>query len=108
MARTKRNTKGTTPSRGIVRVLAHLLVWVAIVVSYYFVFSFFFDTPAELRLRASTHRLQREYDALNDRYDSLMLVLENVAARDRNVFRVLFESDPYDFEGIAAPGNCAI
>lgn len=106
MAKQVQHTGDTTPGRkrrrrrAIVRTLVHLLVWGGIAVSYYFVFSFFFDTPAELRLRTSTYRLGREYERLNDRYDSLMMVLENVAARDRNVFQVLFESDPYDFEGI--------
>ena len=104
MARAKQNTKEVAPRRkfrrGIVRIVVQLLVWIAIVVSYYFVFSFFFDTPAELRLRSSTSRLEREYEELSEQYDSLMMVLENVAARDRNVFHVLFESEPYDFEGI--------
>ena len=31
-------------------------------------------------------------------YDSLNRVMENVIARDRNVFHILFEADPYDFE----------
>jgi murein DD-endopeptidase MepM/ murein hydrolase activator NlpD len=86
--------------RGVYRVLVHLLVWSGLAVMYYVVFSFFFDTPAEFRLRNSTSQLRREYEQLNARYDSLMTVLDNVAERDKNVFRVLFESDPYDFEGI--------
>ena len=32
-----------------------------------------------------------------ERYDTVQLVLDNVIERDRNVFRILFESDPYDF-----------
>lgn len=84
----------------MLRFVIHLLVWVGIAVIYYVVFSFFFDTPAEFRLRASTYRLEREYERINEQYDSLVLILENVAERDRNVFRVLFESDPYNFEGI--------
>lgn len=84
----------------LLTVMVHLSVWAGIAVSYYFVFSFFFDTPAELRLRTSTYTLEREYERLNEQYDSLVMVLENVVERDRNVFRVLFESNPYDFEGI--------
>jgi murein DD-endopeptidase MepM/ murein hydrolase activator NlpD len=86
--------------RGVLRGLVHLLAWVAVAVSYYVVFSLTFDTGPELRLRRSTIRLAREYEQLSEQYDSLMLVLDNVSERDRNVFRVLFESDPYDFEGI--------
>jgi murein DD-endopeptidase MepM/ murein hydrolase activator NlpD len=33
---------------------------------------------------------------MSERYDSLNNVLENVARRDENVFRKLFESNPYD------------
>ncbi len=86
--------------RGVLRGLVHLLVWGAIAVSYYVVFSVLFDTGPELRLRRSANRAEREYELLNAQYDSLMVVLQNIAERDRGVFRVLFESDPYDFDGI--------
>lgn len=86
--------------RGIVRGLIHVFVWSGIAVIYYFIFSFFFDTPAELKLRGSTRNLEHQYEILDARYDSLVMVLENVAERDKNVFQMLFESDPYDFDGI--------
>ncbi len=76
------------------------LVWIGIAVAYYFVFSFFFDTSDEFRLRTSTYTLESEYEKLNERYDSLLIVLQNVSERDRSVFRVLFESDPYDLGAI--------
>ncbi|MDR2882477.1 MAG: M23 family metallopeptidase [Alistipes sp.] len=92
--------RGDIFRRVAVRGLVHLLVWGAIAVSYYVVFSLLFDTGPELRLRRSTYRAEREFELLDARYDSLMEVLANVAERDRGVFRVLFESDPYDFDGI--------
>ncbi len=82
----------------VARVVIQLFVWTGAAVLYYFAFSIFFDTPVEYRLKHSTDRLRQEYEALTDRYDSLSLVMENVVARDRNVFRILFEADPYDFE----------
>lgn len=96
----KEMTRGRRFRRALFRGLVHLLVWGAVAVSYYLLFSAVFDTGPELRLRRSAYRAEREYEVLNARYDSLMMVLENVAERDRNVFRVLFESDPYDFGGI--------
>ena len=96
----KEMTPGRRFRRGALRGLIHLFVWGAIAVSYYIVFSVTFDTGPELRLRRSAYRAEREYELLNAQYDSLMMVLQNVAERDRNVFRVLFESDPYDFGGI--------
>lgn len=86
--------------RVVLRGVVHLFVWGAIAVSYYVVFSVTFDTGPELRLRRSAYRAEREYELLNEQYDSLVMTLQNVAERDRNVFRVLFESDPYDFGGI--------
>lgn len=96
----KELSRGTKFVRGMFRGLVHLLVWSGIAVMYYFAFAFFFDTPAEHRLKTSTSRLEQEYGLLNARYDSLMDVLANVSERDRNVFQVLFESDPYDFEDL--------
>ena len=42
--------------------------------------------------------LEREYEDLANRYDTLENVLQNVIDRDKNVFRILFESDLYDFD----------
>ncbi len=98
----KEMTRSRRFRRGVLRALVHLLVWGAVAVSYYIVFSVMFDTGPEVRLRRSADRAEREYETLNARYDSLIAVLENVAERDRNVFRVLFESDPYDFGGIGS------
>jgi murein DD-endopeptidase MepM/ murein hydrolase activator NlpD len=67
-------------------------------VLYYIGFSIFFDTPIEYQMKHETERLRSEYEALTARYDTLMLVLENLSERDRGVFRSLFESDPYDFD----------
>lgn len=35
---------------------------------------------------------------MSKRYDSLELVLENITAREKGVFRTLFETDPYDLD----------
>ena len=82
----------------IIRTTVHLFVWIGVVVLYYIGFSIFFDTPVEYEMKHSTDRLRSEYKALTQRYDSLKLVLDNLRARDRSVFRILFESDPYDFD----------
>jgi murein DD-endopeptidase MepM/ murein hydrolase activator NlpD len=97
------NSKNTPRKRrntlrhNISRLAVKLLTWVGAVVIYFIVFSLLFDTPTEYALRHSTDRLQEEYDALTARYDSLSAVVENVMERDRNIFNILFESTPYDF-----------
>lgn len=82
----------------IVRTTVGAFVWMGVAVLYYVAFSLFFDTPVEYKLRHSTDRLRTEYETLAARYDSLQTVLGNVVERDRSVFRILFESDPYDFD----------
>ncbi|MBQ2239817.1 MAG: M23 family metallopeptidase [Alistipes sp.] len=73
----------------------HFLLWVALIgVCYALVL--FIDMPAEHKLRHSTDELRTEYTNLTARYDELSEVMDNVIARDENVFRKLFESNPYD------------
>lgn len=83
--------------RRLGRFFLHFLGWTGIAVLYYIAFSFFFDTPAEYALKMSTQKLDQQYNQLSQRYDSLEMVMENIVARDRNVFQMLFESEPYDF-----------
>jgi murein DD-endopeptidase MepM/ murein hydrolase activator NlpD len=81
--------------RKLTRMLIYLFGWIGLAVIYYFVFSFFFDTPVEYGMKQSIRHLEEEYDRLSSRYDSLQLVLGNVADRDRNLFRTLYDADPY-------------
>ena len=81
------------------RIMPHVikfLVWVAAIIAWWVIISLSIDMPLEYRLRHSTDDLRAEYDKMSVRYDSLDLVLENVIRRDENVFRKLFESNPYD------------
>lgn len=82
----------------IIRGTVRFFVWTGVAVMYYFGFSLFFDTPVEYTLKHSTDALRNEYSVLLQRYDSLTLVLDNLSERDRNVFRILFESNPYESE----------
>lgn len=84
--------------RNIERFIVQLFTWVGVAIICYFVFSIFFDTPIEYRMKHSTDMLGKEYEALSQRYDSLESVLQNLVERDRSIFRTLFESDPYDFD----------
>ena len=84
--------------QNIIRATIHFFVWAGVAVLYYIGFSVFFDTPVEYELNHSTDRLRPEYPALVQPYDTLTTVMRNLSERDRNVFRILFESDPYDFD----------
>lgn len=100
MAKERNNIKTSgngSIGHNISRLLTKLLTWLGVAILYYIVFSMLFDTPAEYALRHSTDKLRQEYDELEARYDTLSMVLDNVIERDRNIFRILFESEPYDF-----------
>lgn len=84
--------------RNVIRALIHVFTWMGVAVLYYIGFSIFFDTPIEYELKHSSDKARSEYAQLSQRYDSLTMVLDNLVARDKNVFNILFESDPYDFD----------
>ncbi len=81
-------------SRRAIRILA----WLGAAIVYYVVFSLLFDTPAEYELRHSTDRMESEYNTLLAEYDSLSMVVENVVERDKNIFAIMFDSEPYNFD----------
>jgi murein DD-endopeptidase MepM/ murein hydrolase activator NlpD len=66
------------------------------IIAWYVVFALVVDMPAEYALRHSVDDLRREYERLELRYEKLSAVLDNVVERDKNVFRKLFQADPYD------------
>lgn len=74
------------------------LAWFGAGILYSLIFSWLIDTPAEYDLRRSTRQLEREYKVLLEQYDSLAMVVDNVVERDRNIFAVMFDSEPYSFD----------
>lgn len=76
--------------------LIRFSVWVGMILFWWVILSLSVDTPSEYRLRHSTDDLRREYMLMTERYDSLTSIIDNVIRRDENVFRKLFESNPYD------------
>lgn len=82
----------------LLRATVQVFVFLGVAMIYYVLFSVFFDTPLEYRMKASTNQLREEYSALSARYDTLETVLDNVIERDKGVFKILFESQPYEFD----------
>ena len=89
-------TKFRWQNNRILTFSVHLLLWIASVTLFYVLLSIFVDMPAETELRNTNNRLNSEYDKMSERYEELTEVIDNVVARDENVFRKLFESNPYD------------
>lgn len=80
----------------ILRLLSDLVIFAFALGGTYLFYSLF-DTPSQSRQRSINTHLQDDYEAISGRYDTISMVLDNVIQRDRNVFRILFESEPYDF-----------
>ena len=87
---------GIINTRRIMPRVINALLWVAMIVFWWVIISLTIDLPMEHKLRHSTDDLRTEYKRMSERYDSLSYVLDNVIRRDENVFRKLFESNPYD------------
>lgn len=93
MEQEKRDKTANRIRRRILQAMA----WFGAAVLYYIVFSLLIDTPSEYELRHSTDRLKQELETLSNEYDSLAMVVDNVVDRDKNIFAIMFESEPYDF-----------
>ena len=89
-------TKFRWQNNRILTLSVHLLLWIASVTLFYVLLSIFIDMPAESELRNTNNKLNSEYSKMSERYEELTEVIDNVVARDENVFRKLFESNPYD------------
>ena len=90
------STKLSKRKYRILSVTINILVWLAMIATWYVVILFTVDMPAEYELRHSTDELRSEYSDMTERYAELNEVMDNVIRRDENVFRKLFESNPYD------------
>jgi len=56
----------------------------------------FLDSPKEKMLKREISVLRSEYKKVNKKMDQMELVLENLAHKDDNIYRVVFEAEPLD------------
>ena len=89
------NRKSSVKQR-LLNLLTIILSWLGITILFYIGFSLFFDTQYEHKLKSTHNVLDKEYEKLSSRYDSIEVVLQNLELRDQNVFGALFESEPID------------
>ena len=80
----------------LLTITVHTLLWLGLISICYLIVSLVVDMPREYDLRHSTDELRSEYTEMTERYAELTEVMDNVIKRDENVFRKLFESNPYD------------
>jgi murein DD-endopeptidase MepM/ murein hydrolase activator NlpD len=66
-----------------------------IIVLLSFAISYLWDSPKERFLKNEIRTLKFEYDLVEDRLDTLGAVLTQLQDRDDNIYRVIFEAEPY-------------
>ena len=61
---------------------------------FFLIFSYFFDSPKEKELVRELDQLKFQYTLLTKRMNEVDKVVENIADRDDNIYRVIFEAEP--------------
>lgn len=74
--------------------LRYFLASVALAVLSYIVYSFFSDTPRERQLAHDNVQIAEYLNKLNERYQQVAAVLEDIRQRDDHIYRTIFESEP--------------
>jgi murein DD-endopeptidase MepM/ murein hydrolase activator NlpD len=82
----------------IIKVLSYLSTSVVITVVFVLVGTYFFDSPKERALRREIRQYELQYKLLNERLEKLEVVLNDMADRDDNIYRVIFEAEPIPTE----------
>ncbi|MEZ5071866.1 MAG: M23 family metallopeptidase [Bacteroidales bacterium] len=67
-------------------------------------YSLFFDTPRERQIRRENDFLETQYEALLDRKEMVDTVMSEVERIDKDIYRVIFETEPVD-PGIYEPAG---
>lgn len=58
----------------------------------------FFETPQEKIMNRELRQMENEYIALNNRVEEVEGLIEDLAERDDNIYRVIFEAEPISDE----------
>lgn len=83
----------TTLRHKLLRGVGYLVAGFIIATSFSLVFSYFFDTPRTLSLKRDRADVLVKYDLLEKRFDDAKKVLADMAQRDNNIYRSIFEAD---------------
>lgn len=78
--------------RIVIYVAAILVIAVVLNVLY----SLFFDTPRERQIRRENEMLMEQYQLLSERKRIVDTVMQEVEEIDKNIYRVIFETEPVD------------
>ncbi len=77
----------------VARVFLHFFFGAVLGLIYFFVYTNIIDSPREKRLERENARLTTQFEILSKRMDKTLSVLDDIARRDENIYRVVFMAD---------------
>lgn len=83
-----------TSGQKLFKFLMFLVSALAMTVVFVYLLFTFFDSPKELMLKRDLSEYQLEYKIMNDRLVNMQKVMKELANRDDNIYRVIFEAEP--------------
>jgi murein DD-endopeptidase MepM/ murein hydrolase activator NlpD len=82
----------------ILKVLSYLSTSVVFTAVIVVIGTYFFDSPKERMLMREIRQYELQLKLINERLEKLQVVLDDMADRDDNIYRVIFESEPIPTE----------
>jgi hypothetical protein len=78
------------------RIVAYVVAVMVIAVLLNVIYSLFFDTPRERHIRNENKMLLEQYEELSLRKQTVDTVMQEVQRIDRDIYRVIFETEPME------------
>ena len=82
----------------ILKILSYITTGVVFTMAIIVVGSYFFDSPKEKMVKRELRQYELQFKLMNDKLEQIQVVLNDMADRDDNIYRVIFESDPVPTE----------
>jgi len=82
----------------ILKILSYITTGLVFTVTIIVAGSYFFDSPKEKMLKRELRQYEFQFKLMNDKLEQIQVVLNDMADRDDNIYRVIFESEPVPTE----------
>ena len=86
------------------RIVVYVAAVVVLAVLLNVIYSLFFDTPRERQIRNENRMLLKQYEELSVRKHDLDTVMQEVQRIDRDIYRVIFETEPVGMDSNPSTG----
>lgn len=86
------------------RVVFYVFAILVLAVILNVMYSLFFDTPRERQIRRENEMLEEQYRALSERKSRVDTVMQEIQRIDRDIYRVIFETEPVEPEEFPRSG----